>query len=452
MTLGVDDPPPADAASGAPLAQPVAAVPTGLAALLSQTSLSSYGAALHGELRVSDPSDFEFITDEELQRVGLLPWQCRKLRHAAGTPVAPAPAAATPAVSAAVPAPVTANLSLLPAAPAGALPADVFISYRVRETGDGGDRTVYRLTDALREKGVSYFVAETALQGGSNWVHKIQEALLGCTAFIVLCSPTYGDPEISPWTSAELILARGENKLIIPVWHSGPYPPPAVKLIMSGLNHVDMRAKPMSDVMEQLLRALRQAGVGYDAQPLDAVIQPGVAANGQPLAVRGLSAAPQFRVFISYRVPESGSKGDNSVFALEAALRSRGYTVFVAESQIQGNADWSETIINGVKECHAFVVLCSSTYGDLTWTRRELIMADNLRKPLLPVWHSGPYPPAGVELFLAGMQRIPAGDYHEGYVSAGISHERVAEELIAWLERVRIKNSSTPLPPAAYAS
>ncbi len=146
-------------------------------------------------------------------------------------------------------------------------------------------------------------------------------------------------------------------------------------------------------------------------------------------------------VMISYRVSETGEGGDNSVFALKKALEARGHSVFVGEAAIQGGEEWPETIAAGVRDCAAFVVLCSPTYGDTVWTKRELVMADNLRKPLIPVWHSGAYPPKAAEIYLGGKQRIPGGNFGEGYVKARIAHERVAEEVAAALARAGVAPS-----------
>ena len=41
---------------------------------------------------------------------------------------------------------------------------DVFISYRVGETGEGGDGSVFALREALESVGYSVFVGEEALQ------------------------------------------------------------------------------------------------------------------------------------------------------------------------------------------------------------------------------------------------------------------------------------------------
>ena len=143
-------------------------------------------------------------------------------------------------------------------------------------------------------------------------------------------------------------------------------------------------------------------------------------------------------VMISYRVTETGAGGDGAVFALQGALRARGFSVFVGEGAIQGGEEWPDIIQCGVQRCKAMVVLCSPTYGDTVWTKREFGMADNLRKLLIPVWHSGPYPPAAVAIYLGIKQRIPTGNFSCGYVESGVSHAAIADELADALLRAGV--------------
>ena len=170
-------------------------------------------------------------------------------------------------------------------------------------------------------------------------------------------------------------------------------------------------------------------------------MQPSGATARPSLSPAPAHASGACDVMISYRVPETGDGGDRAVFALQAALQARGYSVFVGEAAIQGASSWPATIQRGVEGCRAFVVLCSPTYGDAAvspWTERELVLADNLRKPLLPVWHSGPYPPPAVAIYLGGKQRIPGGNFADGYAKARIATERVAGELAEALARAGV--------------
>ena len=202
--------------------------------------------------------------------------------------------------------------------------------------------------------------------------------------------------------------------------------------------------------------ALRSAAaLRASAAAADVAVQPGSVpaqpAAGTPPATP-VAAAPDSSpekvvVVLSNRVPETGDGGDSSVRILQQLIEIQGYPTFVGEENIQGGDNWVDTIQNAIEECKAFVIMCSPTYGhpeQSPWTKRELDMAVNEKKVLLPVWHNGPYPPPNTKLTLSGMQRFPAGNFKGGYVAAGISHERVADVLVAALKRKGIQPSRSP--------
>ena len=107
--------------------------------------------------------------------------------------------------------------------------------------------------------------------------------------------------------------------------------------------------------------------------------------------------------------------------------------------------------------------MCSPTYGQTEWTRLEFATAHRQEKPLLPVWHSGPYPPREglVDMVLGNKQRIPVGDFVAragGYVAAGVSIDTLADELADALQREGCMPSTgervydAAAPPAAASA
>ena len=93
-------------------------------------------------------------------------------------------------------------------------------------------------------------------QGGDEYISVLTKAVSGCKAFVLICSTTYGDTQ---FTKAEFNLANSEKKVcitqglmreaflwyavspahssppshcqvIIPVLHSGTYPPSELKV------------------------------------------------------------------------------------------------------------------------------------------------------------------------------------------------------------------------------
>jgi hypothetical protein len=163
----------------------------------------------------------------------------------------------------------------------------------------------------------------------------------------------------------------------------------------------------------------------------------------------GAKQPPPCAVMISYRVPETGNGagGDGSVFALQRALVARGYSVFVGEGSIRPGDEWPLVIQQGVDNCKAFIALCSASYGDgavSKWTRQEYHLADNEKKVMLHVWHSGAWPPPAIKISTSLLQRIPAGDYRKGFVAAGIALEVVVAELVDALVRNGIQPDLAP--------
>ncbi|KAG2487778.1 hypothetical protein HYH03_013622 [Edaphochlamys debaryana] len=146
---------------------------------------------------------------------------------------------------------------------------------------------------------------------------------------------------------------------------------------------------------------------------------------------------------LSYRIIDTGARelgGDDTVFLIQRALQAHGYSVFVGEAALQGGQKWGQRIQAAVNNCEVFVALCSPDYGNTEvgpkvvsrpvmparqrcggptgvrgpgpegcGTFREFQLADFKKKPILPVWHSGQYPPAALEIFLSGLQRVPQG-------------------------------------------
>jgi hypothetical protein len=164
------------------------------------------------------------------------------------------------------------------------------------------------------------------------------------------------------------------------------------------------------------------------------------AASGLPIVFDEIDASAHpacYDVMISNRVHETGGRGDGETQALKAELEKYGYSVFVGE-EIPAGANWPRHIQWSIENCRAFVIMCSPSYGDSRlspWTKRELELADSRNRPMIPVWHSGKYPPGEVALFLTGLQRLPADrpTMRAGYKEAGISTQEVAAELVTAL-------------------
>ena len=86
-----------------------------------------------------------------------------------------------------------------------------------------------------------------------------------------------------------------------------------------------------------------------------------------------------------------------------------------------------------MKGCKAMLIVSSPTYGMTKWTFRELQMADNNAKKLIPIYHSGNFPPNDkVEVFLGGTQYIDFSGQHER------TFDEKVTELVAKLKKNKI--------------
>lgn len=147
-------------------------------------------------------------------------------------------------------------------------------------------------------------------------------------------------------------------------------------------------------------------------------------------------------LMLSYRVTETGDakdakdhkkKGDNFTPRLQRALQAQGYSCFVGEKQLEGGDEWATTIAHAVKNCKAMLIISSPTYGQTKWTFRELQMADNNQKKLIPIYHSGEFPPnEKVEVFLSGLQYI---DFSE---KSTVGFDEKVSELVVKLRKQKI--------------
>jgi hypothetical protein len=224
-----------------------------------------------------------------------------------------------------------------------------------------------------------------------------------------------------------------------------------LRLLLSPTSHaalVPLLQRALGALMEQHEQAAAARAAQAVAAAAVAAVQPAPSAAAAP----GDAADEQpAQVLLSYRVPESGAVangGDGWTFQLADALRARGFTVFVGETSMDAGTSWAQTIQRAVRDCAVFVPVCSATYGSplkSRWTLRELELADARNKHIVPVWHSGAYPPEDVEIYLGGKQRVPSGV--NGDVR-GMRLEDVVDELMADFAKLK----PTPCLPRGAAA
>jgi hypothetical protein len=155
------------------------------------------------------------------------------------------------------------------------LKTDLMISYRDTETGRGvGTKKsgfAFDLQDALEAAGFGVFCYASSVSEKCAWKNVLLHGIQSCQAFIPVCSPTYGDIDVSPWTHTEVVQAERQRRttgapLILPVWHSGAYPPPDLAYELAGVEPVPAGAQaaesmPMAQVVAAVLQQLEAMGI-----------------------------------------------------------------------------------------------------------------------------------------------------------------------------------------------
>lgn len=93
----------------------------------------------------------------------------------------------------------------------------VFISYRRQASAD-----LAHLVDArLRERGYKTFLDVSTEEGG-RFAQHIQDAIAGCRAFVLICTPGTFDRgrDQDDWVDRECAVALEKKKLIVPFFGS----------------------------------------------------------------------------------------------------------------------------------------------------------------------------------------------------------------------------------------
>jgi len=88
-------------------------------------------------------------------------------------------------------------------------------------------------------------------------------------------------------------------------------------------------------------------------------------------------------IFISY-----GRKDQPHARKLADHLRTNGFDVWM-DDHIDMGDDWWAAIVRAIRGCSAFLVVMSPDAGSSRWVKREVMLAEDLTKPMFPVLLEG---------------------------------------------------------------
>ncbi len=111
-------------------------------------------------------------------------------------------------------------------------------------------------------------------------------------------------------------------------------------------------------------------------------------------------------IFISY-----SSKDRAQAEQLTELLASAGLSVWIDRSGIVGAEQWATEIVEGIRACATFLLLLSPNSIASENVLRELSLASEKRKRVLPVDIEPTVLPSSFEYPLAGLQRVPLAEF-----------------------------------------
>ncbi len=114
----------------------------------------------------------------------------------------------------------------------------------------------------------------------------------------------------------------------------------------------------------------------------------------------------QRRVFISY-----SRKDDRFAQRLAADLRDAGFVVWIDLDELSGGQVWTDQIENALRACDLFVAVLSPDAMESIWVKKEITMALNLGKQIMPVMTRT----VNIPLALIDIQYV---DFRRRYVAA----------------------------------
>ncbi len=117
-------------------------------------------------------------------------------------------------------------------------------------------------------------------------------------------------------------------------------------------------------------------------------------------------------IFISY-----SRKDSELALALAQRLRGDGIDVWIDQKGIIGAEQWATEIVEGIRACSTFIILLSPNSIASENVLRELSLASEKRKRVLPVDLAPTILPSSFEYPLAGLQRVAISDF-EGIMQA----------------------------------
>ena len=116
-------------------------------------------------------------------------------------------------------------------------------------------------------------------------------------------------------------------------------------------------------------------------------------------------------VFISY-----ASKDRERILHLVEQLESSGISVWIDQMSIEGATMWSQEIVSAIRNCKVLILAISRNSADSKNVVKELALASEGHKSILPIYLESVEVPESMAYQLAGIQRV---EFFEGDEDSG---------------------------------
>jgi len=107
------------------------------------------------------------------------------------------------------------------------------------------------------------------------------------------------------------------------------------------------------------------------------------------------------QIFVSY-----ARSDQEQVFPIVEKLREKGLNIWIDQEGIHGAKLWSQEIVHAIEGCKVFILFASSTAFQSENVTKELALASEARKQILPVFLEDAPIPAAMKYQLAGIQHL----------------------------------------------
>ncbi len=120
-------------------------------------------------------------------------------------------------------------------------------------------------------------------------------------------------------------------------------------------------------------------------------------------------------IFVSY-----SREDQDQVYPIVEKLRQRGLKIWIDQEGIHGAKLWSQEIVNAIESSKVFILFASSKAFNSKNVTKELALASESDKHILPVFIEEAEIPAAMKYQLAGIQHLAHEEEHEDQTAAKI--------------------------------